>query len=100
VVLVFLVTITDTAVVIIKRVRSGKSPFIGGKDHTTHHLSYLGLKDRKIALIYLGLSLISSFFMIIIQGIANWNYYYIALFSTYVLIVFAVLFYIANINKK
>jgi len=100
VILVFLVTLSDTAVVIIKRVRNKKSPFIGGKDHTTHHLSYLGLKDRKIALIYLCLSVISSSLMIIMQGILHWNHYFIILFSVYPLLVFTVLFYIANINKK
>jgi len=100
VILVFLVTLTDTTVVIINRILHGKSPFIGGKDHTTHHLSYLGLKDRKIALVYLGLSVLSSFLMIIIEGVVNWNYFYALLFSIYALLVFTILFYISNINKK
>ena len=38
----FIVTFSDTATVTINRLRAGKSPFIGGKDHTTHHLSYHG----------------------------------------------------------
>jgi UDP-GlcNAc:undecaprenyl-phosphate GlcNAc-1-phosphate transferase len=36
----------------------GQSPFIGGRDHTTHHLSYLGLSDRGVALVLLTLNAI------------------------------------------
>lgn len=36
--LVFILPITDTITVSINRIRRGQSPFVGGKDHTTHHL--------------------------------------------------------------
>lgn len=45
----FIIPISDTTTVTINRLLKGKSPFIGGRDHTTHHLSYFGLSDRKIA---------------------------------------------------
>lgn len=57
--LVFLLPIVDTTVVVLRRVFEKRSPFIGGRDHTTHHLSYLGLSDRKVALVFGGLSLVS-----------------------------------------
>ena len=38
----------DTLTVVINRLRKGKSPMIGGKDHTTHHLVYAGLKDKQV----------------------------------------------------
>jgi UDP-GlcNAc:undecaprenyl-phosphate/decaprenyl-phosphate GlcNAc-1-phosphate transferase len=47
--LAFLVPITDTTTVFINRIARKQSPFVGGKDHTTHHLSYLGLSDSQVA---------------------------------------------------
>ena len=44
--------------VIINRLRRGQSPFVGVKDHTTHHLSYHVLSDRKVAMVMVGLSTI------------------------------------------
>ncbi len=57
--LVFLVPLLDTTIVVLRRLIEGRSPFIGGRDHTTHHLSYLGLSDRKVALVFGGISLVS-----------------------------------------
>lgn len=55
--LFFLVPIADTTTVSINRLMKGKSPFVGGRDHTTHHLVYLGLKDRHVASLLLLISL-------------------------------------------
>lgn len=52
----FIIPITDTTTVTINRLMRKQSPFIGGRDHTTHHLSYLGLSDRKIAILLLSLN--------------------------------------------
>ena len=38
----------DTLTVVINRLKRGQSPMVGGKDHTTHHLVYSGLTDRKV----------------------------------------------------
>ena len=54
--LAFLPSICDTIVVSINRISRGKSPFVGGKDHTSHYLSYLGLSDRQVALTFAGIS--------------------------------------------
>lgn len=58
VVLAFIVPISDTTTVTINRLKAGKSPFVGGRDHTTHHLSYMGLNERKVALILISISLL------------------------------------------
>lgn len=66
----FIVMISDTATVTINRLRAGKSPFIGGRDHTTHHLSYLGLTERQVALTLISISIlanIATFFVICIS---------------------------------
>lgn len=50
----------DTLTVIVNRLRKGKSPMVGGKDHTTHHLVYSGKTDTQVWLVFLILSLLSA----------------------------------------
>jgi UDP-GlcNAc:undecaprenyl-phosphate GlcNAc-1-phosphate transferase len=49
--LFFVVPIIDTSTVTIRRLLRKQSPFVGGKDHITHHLAYLGISDRNVAII-------------------------------------------------
>lgn len=75
--LAFIVPAIDTATVIINRLKKGQSPFVGGKDHTTHHLSYHGLSDRQVALVMGALSLTS--FLIIwafVHFNLDWNIWF------------------------
>lgn len=58
--LAFLVPITDTATVTINRMMRGQSPFVGGTDHTTHHLSYRGLSDRQVVLVLGAINAVSA----------------------------------------
>lgn len=98
--LVFIMPIVDTTTVVINRIMRGQSPFVGGKDHTTHHLSYLGFTDRQVAWIFLDLSLLSLLFIIIIEAfIKNWDYVHFAIFTAYFLLVFGVLFGITKRKK-
>lgn len=43
----------DTLTVVINRLKKGKSPMVGGKDHTTHHLVYSGLNDKQVWYVFL-----------------------------------------------
>lgn len=100
-VLVFAIPIIDTTTVVIKRLAKGQSPFVGGKDHTTHHVSYLGFSDRQVALIYLGISFISmSMAVIAINFIHNWGYVHITIFSLYFILLFVTLFVITIRKAK
>lgn len=102
-ILTFIVPIVDTLTVVIKRVGNGKSPFIGGKDHTTHHLSYLGLTEKQVAIITALISIVSSSMVIyLISSIKEWNHIYTIIFSGYFLLVFITLFVISkkNIDKS
>ncbi len=56
---VFTIPIVDTTIVSIMRIARGSSPFIGGKDHTTHRLSYYKFTDKQVALIILSMQLIA-----------------------------------------
>lgn len=56
--LVFILPLTDTITVSINRIRVGNSPFIGGKDHTTHHLFFKGITEKRIAILFFAIGLV------------------------------------------
>lgn len=88
-ILAFAIPIIDTTSVVINRIISGKSPFIGGKDHTTHSLYFSGMSEKQVALLYGGICFISMFFnFLIINHIKDWGYLHIILFSIYFLSLF------------
>jgi UDP-GlcNAc:undecaprenyl-phosphate GlcNAc-1-phosphate transferase len=60
VLIAFATPIIDTTFVTIRRIRRGQSPMIGGKDHTTHTLSYRGLTDKQVGLVYVVFGIVSS----------------------------------------
>lgn len=99
--LVFIVPIIDTTTVTINRLLKGQSPFVGGRDHTTHHLSYLGLTDRQVALTFLGMSFLSVIFLVVIDKLIaqDWSYLHFGLFMGYFLVLFGFLYGITRINK-
>jgi UDP-GlcNAc:undecaprenyl-phosphate/decaprenyl-phosphate GlcNAc-1-phosphate transferase len=99
--LIFSVPLIDTTTVFIKRLLKKKSPFIGGKDHTTHHLSYLGLSDRQVAFIVIGICVISIFLnVIVLHYIRAWSMTHFLLFALYFLTLFVTLFTIALKSKS
>lgn len=92
-VIVFLVPIVDTTVVTISRIAKGRSPFVGGRDHTTHHLSYAGFSDGQVALIFIGLSLLHVFLtFVMFRYIPVWQNLHTILFVTYAVLLFLTLF--------
>lgn len=56
---VFILPLADTTTVTLNRLLKGTSPFVGGKDHTTHHLSYAGLTDPQVAMTFGAIGLAS-----------------------------------------
>lgn len=50
--LVFVMPLTDTVIVVINRMLRGSSPFVGGRDHTTHFLFFHGITEKRIAVIF------------------------------------------------
>ena len=85
----------------INRLLKGQSPFVGGRDHTTHHLSYLGLSDRQVALAFLGLSFLSVVFLVVIDQVIGdaWDYWHFAIFLGYFLLLFGFLYGTTRLNK-
>lgn len=95
--LVFMIPIIDTSIVTINRILRGQSPFVGGKDHTTHHLSYLGFSDRQVALTFFFLSLVSFLSLVLIEFfIKDWGYTELFIFFVYFLFLFGTMFSITR----
>jgi UDP-GlcNAc:undecaprenyl-phosphate GlcNAc-1-phosphate transferase len=96
----FIIPITDTTTVFINRIRNGKSPFIGGKDHTTHNLSYKGYSDNKIALLLFLLSLAGNLLSFLLNLYQNTQLSMLILINAaFCLFVFFFLF-LPTIRKK
>ncbi len=78
----------------------GKSPFVGGRDHTTHHLSYMGLSERHIAMLMITISMSSLFFgIIIINNIETWHWFHSLLFGALVILIGGALYSTTKISK-
>jgi UDP-GlcNAc:undecaprenyl-phosphate/decaprenyl-phosphate GlcNAc-1-phosphate transferase len=96
--LVFLLPLTDTITVIINRMRAGRSPFIGGKDHTTHHLFFKGITEKRIAILFSGIAAVAVYlaYRLVVGFTYGWYYMSVA----YVLIVFFALYLNTIIHRK
>lgn len=79
----FTAPFSDTLTVVINRLKKGQSPMVGGKDHTTHHLVYSGLKDKQVWYVFLSISMIASLLTLLMI-------YLITQGKTYVLLGFTV----------
>ncbi|MFN5318260.1 MAG: glycosyltransferase family 4 protein [Bacteroidia bacterium] len=98
--LMFVVPISDTASVSINRMLKGKSPFVGGRDHTTHHLSYLGLSDRYVAVVMILLSLLTMITAIFVfNNVKQWNSYYTICGVILFILIFAGLYSTTRLKK-
>jgi UDP-GlcNAc:undecaprenyl-phosphate GlcNAc-1-phosphate transferase len=72
--LFFIIPLIDTITVTFRRLLRKQSPFIGGKDHITHHLVYLGLSDKMVALILVFVSLLSlPLVLFLLLDIIEWT---------------------------
>ena len=92
-ILVFLPSLVDTTTVTINRLSKGTSPFVGGRDHTTHHLSFLGLKDRLVAVFFLTLTFICGALALYLNyELKEWNNLILILTISFMLIVFGAMF--------
>lgn len=58
----------DTATVIIHRLSRGQSPFVGGRDHTTHHFYYLGLNEKQVMWLVAGKTSIACMIAIVLMA--------------------------------
>jgi UDP-GlcNAc:undecaprenyl-phosphate GlcNAc-1-phosphate transferase len=67
--LAFSIPLIDTTTVFFRRIARGQSPFVGGRDHISHHFAYAGLTDTQVTYVLGGISLVSG----IIAAIMIWE---------------------------
>lgn len=97
--LIFVLPISDTLTVTINRLRRGQSPFVGGRDHTTHNLSYLGFSDNQVAGVFCGIATLSVVFFLLFINFTYSTTLSIGLSIIYFSTVFGLLFGITEYNK-
>jgi len=97
VLIAFALPIIDTTIVVINRIKRGTSPFIGGKDHTTHNLSYLGFTDSQVALVFSFISIVLlAINYCIFRFLTEWTTSMGIGLSLFILSIFGALFYICH----
>jgi UDP-GlcNAc:undecaprenyl-phosphate GlcNAc-1-phosphate transferase len=66
---------------------------VGGKDHTTHHLVYAGLTDRKVWYVFLAIGAMSCLLALAMVNLVKLGTYLpVIFFLTYFLFVFILLY--------
>ena len=99
--LIFTVPLMDTATVFIRRLMKKQSPFVGGKDHTTHQLVFFGFSEKQTARILILIAVISSFLAILLKyNIVEWTFLNTILAFVYFFVLFGIMQVVYNIGKK
>lgn len=96
--LVFILPLTDTITVSINRIKQGNSPFVGGKDHTTHHLFFKGITEKRIAILYTGIGILGAIIAINVILFSSTNWLIISII--FCALTFVSLYLNTIINKK
>ncbi len=97
--LLFIIPLIDTTTVTIRRLMRKQSPFVGGRDHITHHIAFLGVKDSNVAVILLTLSLISIPFVLLYITI-DWQLIHTIFAIAYFISLFVIMQIIYNKGAK
>ena len=101
--LAFIIPLMDTVTVTLRRLARGVSPFVGGRDHTTHHLAYLGIKDKNVVRIMIGISVVSAlvaFKILPILMSSEWHWSFSLATIIYYLTIFFGLQYFYEVAKQ
>lgn len=98
--LAFIVPLSDTTTVTINRMLRGKSPFVGGRDHTTHFLYYRGLSIRKVAAVLIAFNLVGVCIAQIIMYCPDMNYNIVYAMAIYPITIFALLYINTKVTKQ
>lgn len=93
----FSLPLIDTIIVSINRLLRGKSPMVGGKDHTTHHLVYKGFSESLVFYIFTLLGVTSGILTFIFQRYIPYNSYsYLVLWAYF----FALFFFLFRLTRR
>jgi UDP-GlcNAc:undecaprenyl-phosphate GlcNAc-1-phosphate transferase len=99
--LVFIVPLIDTLTVFIRRLARKQSPFVGGKDHTTHQLVFFGLSEKQAVSTLLLISLVSLPLTLVLHNHwINWTFGVTILAFVYFFLVFGIMQIVYNKGKE
>ena len=98
--LVFIIPLSDTISVVINRIRQGRSPFVGGRDHSTHKLFLFGLSEKKIALLLFFLSSLAGLLVYFIVTDTRISFNKLCMYSLIPALIFSFLFVVTTIKKN
>jgi UDP-GlcNAc:undecaprenyl-phosphate GlcNAc-1-phosphate transferase len=97
----FTIPIIDTATVFMRRIARGQSPFIGGKDHISHHFVYAGLRDKQVIYLLGGWSFLSSLLCAYLVSIrTELNSIMLACLYSYIGILFIAVQYVYDFGTR
>lgn len=99
-ILAFIVPIADTTTVVINRISNGTSPFVGGKDHTTHNLARIGFKDRHVAIIISIISVLSGIIILYSYNDKHYSTGEIVSIIFYLIFIFISLFSVTKMKRE
>lgn len=98
--LMFLGPISDTTAVTVNRLLRKQSPFVGGRDHTTHSLVYIGLAQRHVAFVFLAIPLVSALICLFFVNLnPEWNVIYTIICGVYFFAVLGGLYYVTRTKQ-
>lgn len=99
--MLFIVPLIDTTTVVIRRLARRQSPFVGGKDHITHQLAYLGLSDQWVAVSLASISLLSVGIVAwMFLHFDSWSFGLTLGFLAYFIIIFLVFQVLYNFGQR
>jgi len=97
----FILPLADTTIVVLNRLLAMRSPFVGGRDHTTHNLFFRGVTERRIAVLFGGIGFCALIIIYIIETkITSWGIEQFSLFSIFPISVFFFLFATTRMKKN
>jgi len=97
----FILPLADTTIVVLNRMLEMRSPFIGGRDHTTHNLFFRGVTEKRIAVLFGGIGFLALLIIYIIETkITSWGIEEFSLFAIFPISVFFLLFATTKMKKS
>lgn len=101
-ILAFLLSLIDTTTVTVRRLARGQSPFVGGRDHTTHHLVYCGLTDKQVAYLFIALSILGLYLAYYTRCylFTDWSCVHTAWLIGYFLFIFGLMQFFYEYGKR
>lgn len=97
--LVFIMPLADTIIVVINRLSKGNSPFVGGRDHTTHFMFFNGITEKRIALSFLIINGLGGMLAFLLITQFSYSVETSLVFAAYPLFLFSFLLYITRRKK-